>query len=697
MLTATALMLLPALLGDPGFDLSVHGHPMQGQELSVVVTAPPGTGFCLRSDEWSALGVTGEDGRWLRSILPSAGRLRLSALARAADGGLLTDELELAVREAYRPQPGDVVLSEIHRTEQWVELFNRTPYELDLAGWTLRDDAGDLIVLEDAILPAHSFLVIEPGASFLLEESQDEVVLAGASGTVLDRAAYDVIASWPASVPGVSMQLARQLMDAEANDQPSAWIQSATSGASVGSITPGGSPGRATPCLGNGAPLVDVPDPSYLDTNCDGIDGDIARAVFVSKSGSPANPGTMDEPLDSIQDAILLAAQDPARDHVYVAEGAWYDTLVLADGVSVWGGYSDTNGWQRSGAYITILRANFPVAEGMVGIRGTSLQAPITLGSVRVETADSDPGTSMHNYGILLQYSANVRLEGVVVAPGEGGWGTAGQVGANGAAGVNGKAGSASGVGGGYTTGPGGTGGYGGNGGSVSGYNGAAGAGSNPGNGGWGGDWTLPGSSGGSGGNGSNGPSGSPPSNAVSISGGVLLVNGLGTGGGKGVSGSGGGGGGGGGGNVFFYTGCGGGSGGSGGGSGNGGFPGTPGGTSVGLLLADSVAHLEGCTILAGDGGWGGSGGAAGLGGKGGNGGAGGQQSGLPSGGKGGNGGAGGNGSLGAGGGGGHAYGIVIGPTSSATLSSSSIVLGSEGLGGYPNYVDGESVGIKQL
>ena len=51
-----------------------------------------------------------------------------------------------------------------------------------------------------------------------------------------------------------------------------------------------------------GAP--DLPDLSFVDSNCDGIDGTEADAIFVSPKGSDANPGTRAKPKREIQAAV---------------------------------------------------------------------------------------------------------------------------------------------------------------------------------------------------------------------------------------------------------------------------------------------------------------------------------------------------------------------------------------------------------
>ncbi|MEO1266719.1 MAG: MopE-related protein [Myxococcota bacterium] len=85
-------------------------------------------------------------------------------------------------------------------------------------------------------------------------------------------------------------------------------------------------------------PVVDVPDRMGLDANCDGIDGEVARGIFVSRTGDDANLGTLDSPVQSIQRAIDLAGE--GRDQVYVAAGVYTETVQLRAGVSVYGGYS---------------------------------------------------------------------------------------------------------------------------------------------------------------------------------------------------------------------------------------------------------------------------------------------------------------------------------------------------------------------
>lgn len=713
--------------------LHVRGFPREGQPLELRVGGPPATPFRVLVDAGQAfaiVGVTGADGNWRKPFrAPRAGtEMRLIGLASKAGSLEGFADLRIAIQPAFAAVPGDVVITEIQRLPDasgelrgaWIEIYNRTDYEIDLAGWMLRDDEGHVHSIASgdrgAVLSSRGFALLGthggmqvrfPLGSFELDPTADQIVVEDASGLTIDRVAYDVRAGWPEARPDASMQLALDRVDARANDEPSAWIQAATGGASVGQITAGNSPGRATPCIANGTALADVPDLSFFDTNCDGIDGDISRAVFVAKIGLPTNPGTMANPLTDLQVAIDLAAADPSRDHVYVSEGIYAGPFVLADGVSVWGGYSQVNGWKRSQAHVTELTAAVGLPNGMVGVVGSNLASPITLGSVTVKTFSAAPLLS--NYGILLQQADDVTLEGVQVVTGMGG---SGLPGSNGIAGTNGSAGKGGGTSCGfnYCNGTGGAGanagGSGGEGGRdfhPNGYSGASGAGPAGGAGGSGGGWISAGLNGKSGGAGTNGSAGLATSNAGTLTAGWWVPNGDGLAGGNGGHGSGGGGGGGGSADFFLTSGNGGGGGGGGGFGATSGKGGRAGGSSFAVCLWQSQVAIESCNLNSGAGRNGGTGGFSATGGLGGSGGAGNNCCNVPFGGNGGAGGKGGNSGAGAGGGGGHSYGIVLDPLSTMTLANSTVIAGAAGLGGTSpaggpsNGKNGDSLPVKQL
>ena len=102
----------------------------------------------------------------------------------------------------------------------------------------------------------------------------------------------------------------------------------------------------------------DTPDPvNFTDGNCDGLDGDMSRAIFVSEFGDDDDDGRPLRPVRSIGQGIELAAEDAERDSVFIAEGTYEETIELEDSVSLYGGYRDQGDgtWDRGPNYETII------------------------------------------------------------------------------------------------------------------------------------------------------------------------------------------------------------------------------------------------------------------------------------------------------------------------------------------------------
>jgi hypothetical protein len=444
--------------------------------------------------------------------------------------------------------------------------------------------------------------------------------------------------------------------------------------------------GPTDPAIKPGAP--DEPDLLFVDSNCDGIDGDEKNAIFASPTGKDTNPGTKAAPKREITAAVAVARA--AQKDVYAAAGS-YERVVALTGVGIYGGYAaDT--WKRGIAPATKIAGR---PEGLFADGATQ----IVLQLLEVDGL-STGAASASAYGIRAINGSRLTLQRVAVSAGNG---TAGQIGADGKRGVtggpgeNGAVGSKNcadgarrpgGAGGDSAVGRlGGKGGDGGKGGT-----GAAGAqgrfGTAGGSGGKGGGKPKNGEPGQDGTRGEPGLIGDGGTNSTLLAG--TTWRGVGGGSGR-IGGAGNGGGGGGGGgynsNGLFqddWVGSGGGGGGGGGGPGGVGDGGGFGGGSFGVYLHDSTIVATSGSISAGSGGAGGRGGHGGLGGEGGNGG---RDAGFPCGhggrgGKGGRGGDGGAGGAGGGGAGGPSIGVMKVGTSSATLSDVTFGLGTPGRGG---------------
>ena len=391
--------------------------------------------------------------------------------------------------------------------------------------------------------------------------------------------------------------------------------------------------------------------------------------IYVAVGGDDTHEGTRTSPRKTIQAGIDAASA--AGGDVYVSAGVYNESITLANGVSIYGGF-DPSAWVRDSfnpSYTPLFTC--AIQGGTLAVDGNGISDAVIEGLTITSSDAITPGGG--SYGMRLVYSA-VTLRHCTITAGNGAPGVNGANGANGLSGENGVAGqdgakdnARNGNGGrggnGYGGGNGGRGGDGGYS-STDGENGENGYvglyGGSAGTGGSGGDWGSylfgggeNGDPGTIGSNGSNGTYGACGSSGLLHN--NLWVSSPGIDGADGTPGNGGGGGGGGGGQVTTATdgtGNGGGGGGGGGEGGHGGHGGQGGGGSFGLFIIESNITIENCTIRSGNGGSGGAGGTGGTSGPGGAGGAG-AVYGNDEIGEGGNGGAGGNGGSGGHGGGG--------------------------------------------
>ncbi len=489
---------------------------------------------------------------------------------------------------------------------------------------------------------------------------------------------------------------------------------------------------------------ADYPDGE--DQNCDGIDGELDKAIFVAKWGNDANTGMLNAPLATIAAGLAKAKADGKRD-VYVAEGVYSGSVLMEAGIQLYGGFSsDFKKWDP-GNHATEVKGGEPTPElpgAMVAIDITGETPTVVAGFVLRGKDAATPGAS--SYALYVRdCDGSLRISDNLVLAGHGSPGIPGAAGKAGATGGDGKPGvgptdlldkscnpelqTAGGAGGisscGDTDASGGVGGDG-----LcpifeeapsEGEMGSPGLGATGGAGGQAG-WDskahhasckmciLPNTDGPL--EGTNGAPGGPGAPGMAGMGCVAAMGDfedglwLGLSGGEGASGSAGSGGGGGGagGGVDSdkakcndFTGGTGGGGGGGGCGGGGGLGGSAGGASFGIFLyfteaAETVPEIVGNVIEGGSGGSGGPGGNGGAGGLGGSGAVGGPAGGSTvwcvfGGGDGGAGGAGGAGGGGGGGCGGPSYCVFVAGEKPAGISgyknpNNSCVPGIGGAGG---------------
>ncbi|MDX9724121.1 MAG: MopE-related protein, partial [Myxococcota bacterium] len=164
----------------------------------------------------------------------------------------------------------------------------------------------------------------------------------------------------------------------------------------------------------------DQPDALGQDANCDSIDGELIRGVFVSLSGSDSNDGHILRPVRSISKGIELAAADPADllDHVFVANGIYEESLTLASGVHVYGGYSTDFRVHNPVGNETAVFGAAPTVAMPGAVNAFSLSAPTIFDGFTVVGADavvegaSSYTVYVHNTGNALIFSNNIVVAG---------------------------------------------------------------------------------------------------------------------------------------------------------------------------------------------------------------------------------------------------------------------------------------------
>src|SRR4051794_16598985 len=175
---------------------------------------------------------------------------------------------------------------------------------------------------------------------------------------------------------------------------------------------------------------ADAPDLVFVDSNCDGIDGDAAGAVWVAPTGDDAAAGTLSAPLATIQAAVNQAAASAAP--VYVEAGTYTERVVLTQGVSVYGGYAADG--SRSRANTVTVQAPAGAAEAIFASAVT--HSVLQLVTVRGATPSAANGSS--SYGLRAVAGSSLALIADDIAAGTA---TTGADGATGAPGGQGAAG----------------------------------------------------------------------------------------------------------------------------------------------------------------------------------------------------------------------------------------------------------------
>lgn len=165
--------------------------PLAAPEVRISDTLPAGVAFTSQDSPYTFTRPAPGTLVWDLGTLDPGGQAAFSVYGQVEAGasGTLTNRLTAATTAVepnlsnnsaewstlvLLPSTGRVVLNEVawagtaaSASDEWMELYNASPYEIDLAGWTL-SDGGDISITLSGILPA--------GGYFLLERSDDSTV-----------------------------------------------------------------------------------------------------------------------------------------------------------------------------------------------------------------------------------------------------------------------------------------------------------------------------------------------------------------------------------------------------------------------------------------------------------------------------------------------------------------------------------------
>ncbi len=166
---------------------------------------------------------------------------------------------------------------------------------------------------------------------------------------------------------------------------------------------------------------LDNPDDSFVDRNCDGIDGDVTKAIFVAipaDGGNDGNAGTMTAPMATINAAIAKAGS-VGKTQVYISEGTYNGRVTLADGISLYGGYSKANGWARSASYIAKITSSAVSGSParVSAVEGTTITTATTIDRLTIQTGNTATA-GVSNYALYCSGCTGLTIKNSVLDAG---------------------------------------------------------------------------------------------------------------------------------------------------------------------------------------------------------------------------------------------------------------------------------------
>lgn len=167
----------------------------------------------------------------------------------------------------------------------------------------------------------------------------------------------------------------------------------------------------------------DRPDHLLEDTNCDGIDGDRADAIFVAPTGFDIEGPTVGGPTTPVRTIGFALALASARglSQVLVATGIYRERVTVVEGIGIFGGYAPDAGWRRALGTEDVTR----ILAETPALVATNVAAETVLGGLEIESFDRKT-RSASSIAVRVEHARGIVLEDCTLIAGRGGTGVDG-------------------------------------------------------------------------------------------------------------------------------------------------------------------------------------------------------------------------------------------------------------------------------
>ena len=222
-------------------------------------------------------------------------------------------------------------------TDEWIELYNRTDEEIDLAGWRLVSDDGSPDIILSGTIPAHGFFLLERGDDNTVSDIPADQIYRGSldndgerlslldpQGNLVDTANHDG-GPWPAGTDahGSPAYASMERVAPEAEDRDENWVSN--DGTRTAGYDAQGNPLNGTPKAPNSAYNL-PPQAAFTFSPQRPV---VGQAVDFDASPSQDPDGEIVQWLWNFGDGT--AGEGQTASHIYEHAGSYLIRLTVID------------------------------------------------------------------------------------------------------------------------------------------------------------------------------------------------------------------------------------------------------------------------------------------------------------------------------------------------------------------------------